>query len=54
MFGVGAEPRVVSGWKQAYGGERFVAVSGDAHELTARRSTAARSASHIHDWLRLR
>ena len=54
MFGVGVEPRVVSGWKQAYGVERFVAVSGDAHELTARRSTAARSASHIHDSLRLR
>ena len=47
MFGVDAEPRVVSGWKRDYGVERFVAVSGDAHELAARRSTAARRASHV-------
>ena len=39
---------------EAYLAGTIVAVSGDANELTARRSTAARSASHIHALLRLK
>jgi hypothetical protein len=34
--------------KEAETGERIVAVIGDANRLPARRSTAARSASHLH------